>query len=217
MSDTDSFIDEVSEEVRKDRLYKLMKRYGWIAIVLVVLLVGGAAVFEWNKANKRASAEALGDSILTAFQIEDPAERTVALGEINSDGATGAMLSLLAAAEAVQTDDLESAISSLTTIAADTTLPKTYRHLAELKLILIQGDDIPVAERISRLEPLAVAGSPYRLLAEEQMAVAEISTGNNEAAMQRLQDILADGEVTAGLRRRVSQLIVALGGELIPA
>lgn len=217
MSDTDSFLNEVSEEIRRDRLFKLMKRYGWIAITLVVLLVGGAAAFEWNKASKRASAEALGDSILTAFQIEDPAERTKALGEINSDGATGAMLSLLAAAEAVQTDELASAITSLTAVAADTALPATYRHLAELKLILIQGDDIPADERISRLEPLAVAGSPYRLLAEEQMAVADISTGNNEAAMQRLQDILADGEVTAGLRRRVSQLIVALGGELIPA
>ncbi len=217
MSDTDSFINEVSEEIRRDRLFKLMKRYGWIAITLVVLLVGGAAAFEWNKASKRANAEALGDSILTAFQIEDPAERTKALGEINSDGATGAMLSLLAAAEAVQTDELASAITSLTAVAADMSLPATYRHLAELKLILIQGDDIPAVERISRLEPLAVAGSPYRLLAEEQMAVADISTGNNEAAMQRLRDILADGEVTAGLRRRVSQLIVALGGELIPA
>lgn len=217
MSDTDSFINEVSEEVRRDRLFKLMKKYGWIAITLVVLLVGGAAYIEWNKARNRSNAEALGDKILAAFQVEEPADRALTLGEIDSEGAAGAMLALLTAGEAVQADDLDSAITSLRAVAADTTLPATYRHLAELKLILIEGEGIPAAERISRLEPLAVAGSPYRLLAEEQMAVAEISTGNIDGALQRLQNILADGEVTAGLRRRVSQLIVALGGELIPA
>ncbi len=84
-------------------------------------------------------------------------------------------------------------------------------------MILIQGDSLPPAERLARLESLATPGAPFRLLAEEQMALTEISAGNDDAAMKRLQSILADGEVTAGLRRRVSQLIVALGGELEPA
>ena len=62
MSNQDSFITEVSEEVRKDKLYALMRRYGWIAIALVVLVVGGASVFEWQKAKARAAAEATGDA-----------------------------------------------------------------------------------------------------------------------------------------------------------
>lgn len=217
MSDTDSFIDEVSEEVRRDRLFKLMRKYGWIAIALVVLLVGGAAYFEWNKARNRTSAEALGDSILAAFQTEDAADRYLALSTIEADGNTGAILGLLSAGEATVADEREEAISKLQEIASDTTLAATYRHLAELKLVLLLGDEIPASERISRLEVLAIAGGPYRLLAEEQMAVAEISSGNTDDALQRLQAILADGEVTTGLRRRVSQLIVALGGDLNPA
>lgn len=43
MSDTDSFIEEVTEEVRRDRLFGLMRRYGWIAVLAVLLLVGGTA------------------------------------------------------------------------------------------------------------------------------------------------------------------------------
>jgi hypothetical protein len=92
-----------------------------------------------------------------------------------------------------------------------------YRHLAEFKLLLIQGDALPAAERMSRFESLAIPGAPFRLLAEEQMALTEMATGKTDAALKRLQEILADGEVTAGLRRRVSQLIVALGGALEPA
>ena len=41
MSETDSFIDEVNEEVRRDRLYAALRRYGWIAIVAVLAIVGG--------------------------------------------------------------------------------------------------------------------------------------------------------------------------------
>ena len=36
MSETDSFIDEVNEEVRRDRLYGALRRYGWIAILAVL-------------------------------------------------------------------------------------------------------------------------------------------------------------------------------------
>ena len=40
MSDTDSFIDEVTEEVKRDRLFATMRKYGWIAVLIVLLLVG---------------------------------------------------------------------------------------------------------------------------------------------------------------------------------
>ena len=43
MSDVDSFIDEVSEEVRRERLYIALRRYGWIGVLAVLLLVGGAS------------------------------------------------------------------------------------------------------------------------------------------------------------------------------
>ena len=48
--DTDSFIDEVTDEVRRDRLYLLMRRYGWIGVLVIVVIVGGAA---WRE--KRAA------------------------------------------------------------------------------------------------------------------------------------------------------------------
>ena len=39
MSNNDSFIDEVNDEVRRDRLYGMVRRYGWIAVVLIALIV----------------------------------------------------------------------------------------------------------------------------------------------------------------------------------
>lgn len=217
MSNTDSFIEEVTDELRRDQLSRMIRKYGWIAILLVVLLVGGAAINEIRKARAASAAQAFGDAILSGLIKNDPQARAAALMSVEAQGDQAAILALLQAHEELNAEAAKAAAASLSQIAVDATQPTIYRHLAEFKLILIQGDALPPAERLTRLESLAAPGAPFRLLAEEQMALAEINAGNNQAAMTRLQAILEDGEVTAGLRRRVSQLIVALGGELEPA
>ncbi|MCI2398684.1 hypothetical protein [Aliiroseovarius subalbicans] len=206
MSNQDSFIDEVTEEVRRDHLFKLMRRYGWIGIALVVLLVGGAAWNEWRKASDRASAQALGDSILTAMSENEAADRATGLQGIAAEGDAQAVLGLLIAAEAQGAD----AASALQAVADNATLPRLYRDLATLKLALLPGRTAD--ERVLLLEPLTAAGAPFRVLAEEQIAIAEVEQGNPEAAMTRLQALLIDDEASEPLRRRASQLIVALGG-----
>ena len=95
MSDTDSFIDEVNEEVRRDRFYFMLKRYGWIAVLAVILLVGGAAWNEYQKAQARAEAETLGDAMFAALSAEDTAARASAFEKIEATNPrAGAMLGL---------------------------------------------------------------------------------------------------------------------------
>ncbi len=215
MSQTDSFIEEVTEEVRRDRLFLLLKRYGWIGILLVLLIVGGAAWREYSQAQDRAAAEALGDSILAALETEAPEARVAALGEVEADSAGGAaLLGLLTAAEQVSAEQPEAAAETLGAIAADGEVAQIYRDIAALRMLMLQSETLPAAERRSGFEALARAGSPLRLLAEEQIALIEVDSGETDAAIARFQAILADAEVTAGLRQRVTQVIVALGGEL---
>jgi len=71
MSDTNSFIDEVTEEVRRDRLFGYFRRYGWIPAVIIVALVGGTAYNEWSKAQLSQVAQARGDALLDALELEN--------------------------------------------------------------------------------------------------------------------------------------------------
>lgn len=207
MSNPESFIDEVTEEVRRDKLYATMRRYGWIGVVAVVGIVGGAAFNEWQKARSRTAAEALGDAVLEAISIEDAAERAAALSAVPADGDTAAVLQLLSAAES----DGEAGRAALEAIAADASLSRVYRDMATLKLVLMPGAGDADA-RLAALEPLTSAGAPYRVLAEEQMALAYLDKGETQEALDRLQQIWLDEQSTAALRRRVAELIVALGG-----
>lgn len=214
MSDTDSFIEEVSEEVRRDNLFRIFRKYGWIAIAAVVLLVGGAAYNEWSKSKARSDAQSAGDQILGALQESDAGDRAAALGNLTTGDSQGAILGLLLAAESLNADEKADAIAALTTLAADAETPAVYSHLAELKILLIEGKSLTPEDRLARLAPLAIPGAPYRLLAEEQIGLAHLDAGDTTQAADVWRAILLDTEVTIGQRRRVSQLIIAVGGEL---
>lgn len=215
MANQDSFISEVTEEVRRDRLFALMRRYGWIAVLLVVIVVGGASWNEWRKASLRAAAEAKGDALINALQSETPEARAAALEAVTpSEDASGqAILSLLTAATQDEAENPEAAAEALEQVVANTDAPQVYRDVALLKRILT-SEDLSAQDRIDRLAPLLTPGNPFRLLAVEQRAFAEVELGNTEDALTSLQGILDDAEATEELRRRARQLIVALGGAL---
>jgi hypothetical protein len=214
VSNSDSFIDEVTEEVRRERLFGMVRRYGWIAVVLVLVLVGGAAWNEWRKAEARAEAEAFGDALLAALNAPDRAARAEALSDVAApDPAGQAVVTMLAAAEASEGSPAEAAEHLLALADAPDT-PQVYRQLATLKAVSLGQEALDIDTRRQRAEGLLLAGGMVRLLAEEQMALIEIEAGDRAAALERLNRIAEDAEATAGLRQRASQLIVALGGEV---
>lgn len=209
MANTDSFIEEVSDEVRRDRLYSLMRRWGWVPILVVVAIVGGAAYFEWQGAQQRAQAEAFGDALLTALDGEDTDARIAALDGIDVPSAeAGIILALLAAGEAANGEDRVGAAERLRAAADAPDLERRYVDLALLKAEML--DPAPEAEARMVLSALAAPGSPYSALAEEQLALLEVRTGNLEAGIDRLRGIERSAAATAGLQQRAAQLIVAL-------
>lgn len=217
MSDSDSFINEVSEEVRKDQLYGYIRRYGWIAVLLILLLVGGAAYTEWTRAQARTAAEAAGDALVSALNEPDMAAQAEMLAAIDTTGAQSAVVGLLTAAAQQEAGEAGAAVATLQALAENPDVPQIYRDVAVFKSLLIPTDTVDDATRRQTLESLAVPGLPFRLLAMEQIALMDIDAGETDAAVTTLRSIIADAEVTRGLRERAQTLIVALGEELEPA
>ncbi len=213
MSNPDSFIDEVTEELRRDRMMGYLRRYGWIAVLLVALIVGGAAWNEWRKASARASAEAFGDAVLAALENDGAADRVRALAEIETTGAQRGLLQLLSAGELLESDR-DAALAALDGAANDSALPEAYRQLAALKRVIAGSAALPLEEREMIVAGLSQPGQPLRPLALEQSALLQLEQGNRETAIEILTDLLSQSDVSESLRRRVSQLIVALGGQL---
>ncbi len=214
MSDTDGFIDEVNEELRRDRLATTFKRYGWIAILAVLLVVGGATFSEYRKAQARGQAEALGDAMLEALENNDSAARAAALGQLDAPNAQArAVVNLLGASEKIEAQDRAGAIDDLNAVALNNEVSLIYRQIAMFKALTLQADTMPAPERRQGFEALVAGGGTLRLLAQEQLALIEIEQDNRDAAIAAYQAILADAQVTPDLQQRALQVIVALGGE----
>ncbi len=218
VSDTDSFIEEVTEEVRRDKLFALIRKYGWIAAVAVVAVVGSAAFNEYRKAQHVAASQQLGDDLVAALSSDDAGARVQALNGVRAPSpAAAALVAMLRAAEMANAGDPNGAVALLDSIASNGEVPTIYRQVASFKSLLVQDGSLDDAERRVRLEGLIQTAPALRLAAEEQLALMDLREGHKEAAIERLQRITADAEVTQDLRRRASQLIVALGGDLQPA
>ncbi|MGV8986261.1 MAG: hypothetical protein ACOH2H_08265 [Cypionkella sp.] len=210
MSTPDSFVDEVTDAVRSDRLYAAFRKYGWIGGLIVVLIVGGAAFNEWQKAKVTARAQNFGDAVMMALEKTDPAERVTALAAVPADADQSAILDLLKAANPAA--DKHAALSDLEALAADKTQPQIYRDLAVLKRVAIAGSDEPIADRRTALQGLDAAGRPFRVLAEEQLAYLLLEEGKKDEALKALLALVQDQEAPSGMRSRLGLVITSLGG-----
>jgi len=205
MSNTDSFIDEVTEEVRRDRLFGYFRRYGWIPAVIIFALVGGTAYNEWSKAQVAQVAQARGDALLDALELEDEAKQAAALSAIAREEGDTLVAKLLAAGvEADQAADL------LRSVAADATQPQYIRDLARLKMASTDGV-LTLDEAAAILAELSEPGGVYRNVATEFLVAVHLERGETQAALELLQAHIKDAEASSEQIQRMGELIVALG------
>jgi hypothetical protein len=209
VSNPDSFIEEVTEEVRRDRLFAMFRKYGWIAVLAILLVVGASAWSEWKKAQARAAAQAFGDGLLTALDAETPEARRAALAAVAARDGQRAIQLLLQASDPVQ--DRAATLAALDILIADATAPQAYRDLANLRRVVIMGAELTPEQRRAALDPVAIPGRAFRPLAVEQLAYLALETGDRDAALTGLKSLVQDQEAPPGLRRRASQMLMALG------
>jgi hypothetical protein len=205
MSDTDSFIDEVTEEVRRDRLFGYFRRYGWIPAVIILVLVGGTAYSEWSKSVVAQAAQVRGDALLDALDVQDKPESISALSSIVAQEDTDVVASFLLAG-------LDQSLASelLTVIAENMEQPKYIRNLARLKLAATP-DAASKDEAVSILTDLSAPGGLYRNAATEILVALELQRGNRDVALELLQSHVQDAGATRAQVQRMGELIVALG------
>jgi len=209
MANTDSFIDEVNEELRRDRLFAMFRKWGWIPILLVLILVGGAAYREYSLVQNETAARAFGDALIGAIDADESADRQAALAAVSTENETAqALLALLLATEQATDNDREAAAAGLRALADQPDLAPRYRDLALLKAHLLDPQEATVA--LAMLDQLALPGRPYRPLAMEQQALVHIGQGDIEAGIALLRLLEQDSQATPGLQQRTSQLIVAI-------
>ncbi len=211
MSESDSFITEVTEEVRRDKLFTTFKKYAWVLALVVLAIVGGTAYNEWNKGAMAKKAQLTGDVMRAAVDAGDAGT----LAELAAEDIPASVLANFQHSTVLAlADDIDGAVAALTNITDSSSLSDIYTDLAWLKIIILNGENMSADERDNIIDSISQETDPYRLLGIEQRALQHIRDGNTDAALADLARILADETLSQGLSGRAQQLTISLGGEL---
>jgi len=212
----ETFLREVDENLRRDQLQDMAKKYGaWIGAAVVLLLVAVGGWIYWQDRQENAAAqdsEVLAQiyADIGAGRVANVPQRLDALA-VESDGALKASAMLARAAVAVEQNDRAAATAKFNQVAADEDLPQPYRDLGLIRATAMEFDTIRPEQVIARLKPLTKPGNPWFGSAGELTAMALIKQGKKLEAGRLFAAIAADQQVPESIRARSVQIAGTLG------
>ncbi len=206
---------EVDEDLRRDNLEKLWKKYGLQIIALAAAVVLGVAAVQGWRAYDLDQRGELSDRYGAARELAQGGEVAAGLDAmIDMSEAAGSGYSGLAAFEEarlrVESGDTAGAIAVWDRIADGSGLGPGFKEAATLFSVLHQIDSGDSAALRARLQPLATDSQPFRSTARELLAVIALGEGDLAAARALYTQISDDREAPAGLRQRATQMLAAL-------
>ncbi len=209
--------DEVEDELRRDRAERLWKKY-WPAIAsiaaIVVIGVSGWRYYDYAEAQKSAAAGARFEAALQLAKDGKTDEADAALRAIAKDAPTGyRMLASFREAAELAGKDKAAAVKAYDAMAADQSLQPIYRDLAKLRAAFLLVDTAPTADMVARLEPLTMAGQPWRNAARELIGLSAYRTGDRALAEKHFSSIQIDADAPEGVRRRADFMLALLAGQ----
>ena len=213
---TETFVREVDENLRRDRARDFGKKYaGWMIAAVVLFLGASGAWIYWQDYQTKQSEQAVDQlaQIYTALgkgQVQNAPARLDVLAKDRSK-AVRASAMFGRAAVAIQQDDTKLAIAKFREIAADSSLPDSFRNLALIRQTALEFDALKPEQVIARLAPLAKADSPWFGSAGEMTALALIKQGKTAQAGQLLAAITKNDQVPEQIRARSVQMASSLG------
>jgi hypothetical protein len=205
---------EVDEEVRRENMHRLWRRYGGYAgAVAIVILLATGGYIGWQKYSEHRAAQraqAFFDAIaLTADP--DPAKAKAAFVDLaqGNDG-IAALARFRAAALQITAKDEAGAVATYDAIAADSSVPAPFREAATLLAAMHLIDTADQAEMKRRLESKTAAPNSWRFTALELLALSAQRAGDIEQARKIYTQLADDLETPSGLRGRAAEMLTAL-------
>jgi hypothetical protein len=213
---TQTFVREVDENLRRDRLRDFAKKYaGWLIVAVVLFLAASGGWIYWQDYRTKQSEQAVDQlaQIYTSISKGDVQTAPARLDALSKDRSKAVRASALfgRAAVAVQQNDVKLAVAKYREIAADTSLPVPFRDLALIRQTALEFDSLKPEQVIARLAPLAKPGNPWFGSAGEMTAMALIKQGKRAEAGRLFATIARDNQVPEQLRARSIQIASTLG------
>lgn len=209
---------EVEEEVRREQVEKLWKKYGDYVIAgvaLVIIAVAGFQlyrVYEQREANKASVAYSAAEQMLDAGQPGAVVPEFSALAK-NAPGGYAKVARLAQADALFGSGERGAAIKLYEQIANDS--DPYLGAVARLHAAWAIADGASRSEVESLLGPLTTPAGPWRSMAQEVIAYEDLRAGDNDGALRIYRQIASDPNAPSALltRARAMKSFLGAGGD----
>ena len=208
----DSFIREVNEDLRSDRMQFVWRRFGRLIIGFAVLVVLGTAGYVGYRYWATHQAGDNGDRFIAALALADQNksdEALAALTAIEKDGKGmyPLLASMRAASLQAQKGDTAGAVAAFTAISKQSGVPAVISDAARLRAAFLLVET-GTYEQVSALaEELAVPANAFRHSAREVLGLAAYKAGDFAKAKQWFQAIVSDQQSPRNVANRAQMML----------
>lgn len=219
-TDNEAFLREVDDNLRRDQMTGLARKWGTVGAVIVGLFLIGLAAFLWWRNHQIEQAGQDGEQftqVLASADVgsESPNDpRLTALANSPRDGYR--VLAKLTQAGLVAKDNPVAGAKAYQAVADDSSNPQPMRDLATVRAVSLQFDSMAPADVVAKLKPLAIAGRPWFGSAGEMTALAYLKMNRKDLAGPLFAALSRDAEVPTSLRSRAEGMATALGQDVAP-
>lgn len=211
MTDSNLF-QEVQEDLERQRLEALWKRYGqWIIAGAVVILLTATGYNLWTS-SKQEKNEALTAALIQAQGTDTSAnaeavKSLTALAQEHPGHAQAAIAGLHAAAALAHQGDVAGAVKIYDMVASDTKVDVAFRQFADLMAVAVQMDAGQPALLLKRLQPLEAENAPWRFTAMEYAGHLAFKSGDKEKARQIFTELSQEATLPSSMTARANDML----------
>ncbi|MCU0728499.1 MAG: tetratricopeptide repeat protein [Sphingopyxis sp.] len=215
-SNPDTFVREVDDAVRADRMANIVRDYGrWIIGVILVGLIGFGGWLWWQSHQASVAGEN-GRTFLAALDKAGEGQPKGAATAVEplakGDDATYRALALMLQGNVALADgDVRTAVTRFGSVANNAELDPALRNLALVRQTLAEFDTLAPEAVVARLRAIVATPGPAFASAAELTALAELKRGNDAAAGALFKRIAEAPGVEDSLKSRAVQMAGMLG------
>ena len=197
---------ELDEDMRRERMEKLWKKYGNLVIALALLIVVAVAGWRGWQYFQTQAAQTAAASYEKALQLAREGKHADAEKEFQklaTDSAAGyrILARFRAAAEAAQRDPAAGLVA-FKALAGDPAIGPVQQDLAKLRAGMVAADTQSYDQLKADLEGLTTPQNAFRNSARELLGVAALKAGNNADAAKWFDQIVIDKDTPGPMRQR---------------
>jgi hypothetical protein len=218
---------EVDEDLRRDRLEQIWKRYGAAIVGAVLVIVAGTAGFVAWRNHQHTEAETETAQLADALRLAgnsagqgnntggDPKAAADALSAFagQSGMGPGTLARFFEAGLRAREGDTAAAVKIYDDLTQSAKLEPAYRDLATVLSVMHQVQTGDPGQLTARLQPLTADSNPWRHSARELTALLALRSGDKATAGKLFAQIQNDPAAPSGVRSRATELAALYSAE----